>query len=160
MFGSTTKHKRTPAGTRTLPAAVFRRPGLRGWRGRGQGEAVYVTAADEWRGTSVLILTTKGRRSGDQRSTPLIYQPYGDAYLVVASKGGSDAPPAWYLNLEADPDVTVQVKGDRFRARARTATPEEKPDMWRTMAATWPDYDEYQSKTDREIPVVVLERAA
>ena len=113
----------------------------------------------DWRGTTVLILTTKGRRSGEERPTPLIYQPHGDDYLVVASKGGSDAPPAWYLNLEADPAVDVQVKGDRFRARARTATPEEKPELWKAMTATWPAYDDYQRKTDREIPVVVLERA-
>jgi len=112
----------------------------------------------DWRDTSVLILTTKGRRSGEQRPTPLIYQPYGDDYLVVASKGGADQPPAWYLNLDAEPEVAVQIKGDRFRARARTASPDEKPDMWRTMTATWPDYDAYQEKTDREIPVVVLER--
>jgi deazaflavin-dependent oxidoreductase (nitroreductase family) len=112
----------------------------------------------DWQGTTVLILTTKGRRSGEQRPTPLIYQPFGDAYLVVASKGGADEPPAWFLNLEAEPEVDVQVQGDRFRARARTATPQEKPDMWRTMTATWPAYDEYQAKTDREIPVVVLER--
>ncbi|MEA2340731.1 MAG: hypothetical protein QOG11_808 [Solirubrobacteraceae bacterium] len=112
----------------------------------------------DWQGTSVLILTTKGRRSGEQRPTPLIYQPYGDAYLVVASKGGADEPPAWFLNLEAEPEVDVQVQGDRFRARARTATPQEKPDMWRAMTAAWPAYDEYQAKTDREIPVVVLER--
>ncbi|MEA2305613.1 MAG: hypothetical protein QOH43_2893 [Solirubrobacteraceae bacterium] len=112
----------------------------------------------DWQGTTVLILTTKGRRSGEQRPTPLIYQPFGDAYLVVASKGGADEPPAWLNNLEAEPEVDVQVQGDRFRARARTATPQEKPDMWRTMTATWPAYDEYQAKTDREIPVVVLER--
>ena len=112
----------------------------------------------DWQGTTVLILTTKGRRSGEQRPTPLIYQPYGDDYLVVASKGGADEPPAWFLNLEATPEVEVQVKGDRFRARARTATPDEKPDMWRVMAATWPAYDDYQRKTSREIPVVVLER--
>jgi deazaflavin-dependent oxidoreductase (nitroreductase family) len=112
----------------------------------------------DWQGTSVLILTTKGRRSGEQRPTPLIYQPFGDAYLVVASKGGADDPPAWFLNLEAEPEVDVQVQGDRFRARARTATPQEKPDMWRAMTAAWPAYDEYQAKTDREIPVVVLER--
>jgi deazaflavin-dependent oxidoreductase (nitroreductase family) len=113
----------------------------------------------DWQGTTALILTTKGRRSGEQRDTPLIYQPHGDDYLVVASKGGADAPPAWYLNLEAEPEVEVQVKGDRFKARARTATPDEKPDLWRKMAATWPAYDDYQEKTEREIPVVVLERA-
>lgn len=112
----------------------------------------------EWQGTTVLILTTTGRKSGEQRSTPLIYQRHGDAVLVVASNGGADAPPLWYRNLEADPEVQVQVKGDRFTARARTATAEEKPGMWRTMAAVWPAYNEYQTKTDREIPVVVLER--
>jgi deazaflavin-dependent oxidoreductase (nitroreductase family) len=112
----------------------------------------------DWQGTTVLILTTKGRRSGQERSTPLIYQPYGDANLVVASKGGADEPPLWFTNLEAEPEVEVQVKGDRFRARARPATPEEKPDMWRTMTATWPAYDEYQAKTERDIPVVVLEK--
>ena len=111
----------------------------------------------DWRGTSVLLLTTTGRRSGEQRTTPLIYQPYDGAYLIVASKGGADEPPAWYLNLSENPEVEVQVKDDRFRARARTATPDEKPDMWRTMTATWPAYDAYQRKTDREIPVVVLE---
>jgi len=113
----------------------------------------------DWQGTTTLLLTTTGRRSGEPRTSPLIYQHYGDALLVVASKGGSDTPPAWYLNLQADPDVTVQVRGDRFAARARTATPQEKPDMWRVMAAAWPQYDEYQRKTDRDIPVVVLEPA-
>jgi deazaflavin-dependent oxidoreductase (nitroreductase family) len=112
----------------------------------------------DWQGTTVLILTTKGRRSGEQRSTPLIYGSHGDDHVVVASKGGADEPPAWYLNLEADPDITVQVKGDRFPARARTATAEEKPELWRMMTGQWPAYDEYQTKTDREIPVVVLER--
>lgn len=113
----------------------------------------------DWQGVSVLLLTTTGRKSGEKRTVPLIYEPYGDRLLVVASKGGADQPPLWYLNLEADPEVEVQVKADRFAARARTATLEEKPDMWRTMAAAWPDYDEYQKKTTREIPVIVLERA-
>jgi deazaflavin-dependent oxidoreductase (nitroreductase family) len=87
-------------------------------------------------------------------------EPDGDDYLVVASKGGAPAPPAWFLNLEAHPEaVEVQVKGDRFKANARVATPEEKPRMWKKMTEAWPDYDAYQEKTDREIPVVVLERA-
>jgi deazaflavin-dependent oxidoreductase (nitroreductase family) len=111
-----------------------------------------------WKGTTTLLLTTTGRRSGEQHTTPLIYQPYGDDYLVVASKGGAPEPPAWYLNLQEQPEVELQVADEVFRAHARTATADEKPDMWRTMAATWPAYDEYQSKTDREIPVVVLER--
>jgi deazaflavin-dependent oxidoreductase (nitroreductase family) len=113
----------------------------------------------DWRGAKVLLLTTTGRRSGESRTTPLIYGRDGDDYMVVASKGGSPAPPAWYLNLSEDADVEVQVKGDRFRARARTAGLEEKPGLWRTMAGEWPDYDAYQEKTEREIPVVVLEGA-
>ena len=113
----------------------------------------------DWNGTQTLLLTTTGRRSGEQRTAPLIYAPHGDAYTVVASKGGSDDPPAWYLNLTDDPKVEVQVKGDRFRATARTATPEEKPAMWRAMVGEWPAYDDYQRQTEREIPVVVLERA-
>ena len=113
----------------------------------------------DWEGgSSVLILTTVGRRSGEKRSTPLIYGRSGDDYLIVASKGGAPEPPAWYLNLSEQPEVELQVWGDRFRARARTATADEKPEMWKTMVGEWPAYDEYQQKTDREIPVVVLER--
>ena len=92
----------------------------------------------EWQGTTTLILTTTGRKSGQQRRHPLIYQKHGQDYLVVASKGGADEPPAWYLNLVAHPDVQVQVQGSKFAARARTATPEEKPGMWREMTAVWP----------------------
>jgi deazaflavin-dependent oxidoreductase (nitroreductase family) len=114
----------------------------------------------KWEGTVTLLLTTTGRKSGERRELPLIYQRHGDDYLVVASKGGADAPPAWYLNLQADPEVEVQVLGDRFTARARTATAEEKPELWKVMTAAWPAYDEYQTKTDREIPVVVLERVS
>ena len=114
----------------------------------------------EWRpGVYTLILTTKGRRSGQPRPTPLIYGTHDGDYLVVASKGGSDEPPAWYRNLTANPDVEVQVGPDRFRARARTAGPDEKPALWREMAGIWPAYDDYQQRTDRDIPVVVLERA-
>ncbi|YCK36485.1 nitroreductase family deazaflavin-dependent oxidoreductase [Actinomadura sp. ATCC 39365] len=113
----------------------------------------------DWNNTTVLLLTTKGRNSGKPYTTPLIYQRFGDDFLVVASKGGDPEDPQWYKNLLAHPDVEVQVKGDRFKAHARTASEEEKPEMWRTMTSTWPQYDEYQEKTDRRIPVVVLERA-
>ena len=112
----------------------------------------------DWQGTQCLLLTTKGRKSGEARELPLIYGKSGDDYLIVASKGGADEPPAWYLNLEADPTAEVQVWGDRFKAKARVATAEEKPEMWKTMTAEWPAYDEYQTKTDREIPIIVLER--
>jgi deazaflavin-dependent oxidoreductase (nitroreductase family) len=112
----------------------------------------------DWQGTQTLLLTTTGRKSGEPRELPLIYGMHGDAYLVVASNGGNDQPPAWYVNLREDPKVEVQVKGDRFQAKARDATPEEKAELWKTMTAEWPAYDDYQKKTDREIPIVVLER--
>lgn len=113
----------------------------------------------DWQpGVPTLLLTTVGRKSGKERIKPLIYQQYGDSYLVVASKGGSPEPPAWYLNIEAEPEVRVQVWGEKFTARARTATADEKPALWRKMVAVWPDYDEYQRKTDRDIPIVILER--
>jgi deazaflavin-dependent oxidoreductase (nitroreductase family) len=112
----------------------------------------------DWkRGAPVLIITTAGRRSGEPRSTPLIYGRHGDDYLVVASKGGSDVPPAWYRNLQEDQSAQIQVWGDRFPVRARTATAEEKPELWPIMTALWPDYDAYQQRTEREIPVVVLQ---
>ncbi len=111
----------------------------------------------DWQGTQTLLLTTTGRKSGEERTTPLIYGRHGDDVMVVASKGGSDEPPAWFRNIEANPNVEAQIKGDRFRARARTATPEEKAEMWEVMTREWPAYDEYQQKTDREIPVIVLE---
>jgi len=114
----------------------------------------------DWRnGTTILLLHTLGRKSGKERVHPLIFREYGDDYLIVASKGGAPEPPEWYLNLEEHPEVTVQIKGEKFTAKARTADPQEKPAMWRHMTEVWPDYDEYQKKTDREIPVVVLERA-
>jgi deazaflavin-dependent oxidoreductase (nitroreductase family) len=112
-----------------------------------------------WRnGTEILILTTRGRKSGELHSNALIFGRHGDDYLVVGSKGGAPAPPAWYVNLVADSEVQVRVKGDRFAAHARTATAEEKPELWKTMTAVWPDYDQYQQRTERGIPVVILTR--
>lgn len=115
----------------------------------------------EWRnGTSILLLFTKGRKSGEERINPLIFRPHGDdAYTIVASRGGTDEAPGWFHNLSAEPNVEVQVKGDRFPARARVATEDEQPQMWERMAEVWPDYDAYQQRTSRPIPVVVLERA-
>ncbi|MDQ6850425.1 MAG: nitroreductase family deazaflavin-dependent oxidoreductase [Actinomycetota bacterium] len=113
----------------------------------------------DWnRDTTILLLFTTGRKSGKKRTNALIYRDYGDAYLVVASKGGAPEPPEWYLNLDDDPNVEVQIKGERFNAHARTATAEEKPAVWKQMTEVWPDYDKYQTKADREIPVVILER--
>ena len=112
----------------------------------------------DWKGTQTLLLTTTGRKSREPRTTPLNYGRSGEDYLVVASRGGSDSSPGWYLNLSERPEVEVQVMGDRFRARARNATAEEKPALWTEMTGHWAPYDEYQRKTEREIPVVVLER--
>lgn len=113
----------------------------------------------DWEGTHCLILTTKGRSSGEDRDSALIYGTHGDAYVVVASKGGAPDHPSWYKNLVADPQVNVQVLDDRFDAVARDATPDERPGLWTKMVGEWPSYDEYQTKTDRQIPLVVLERA-
>jgi deazaflavin-dependent oxidoreductase (nitroreductase family) len=112
-----------------------------------------------WRnGAPILILTTTGRRSGEPRLKPLIFGEDDGRYVVVASRGGAKHHPGWYLNLAADPDVHVQVKADRFAARARTAEGDERARLWKRMAEIWPAYDDYRQKTDREIPVVVLER--
>lgn len=111
------------------------------------------------RGAKTLLLTTNGRKTGQPTTTPLIYERDGDKYVVVASKGGAPAHPGWYRNLVKDPNVEVQVKDEVFRARARTAAGEEREQLWRLATQQWPDYDTYQTRTDREIPVVVLERA-
>ena len=105
-----------------------------------------------------LLLTTTGRRSGQPIIMPLIYGEAGGKYVIVASKGGAPARPGWYLNLVAHPTVEVQVGADRFRATARTTTGEERARLWQTMAAIFPPYNAYQATTQREIPVVVLER--
>ncbi|MDQ4039896.1 MAG: nitroreductase family deazaflavin-dependent oxidoreductase [Actinomycetota bacterium] len=112
----------------------------------------------DWNGTQTLILTTTGRRSGRQRDSALIYGKSGDNPVIVASKGGAPTHPEWYLNLTDNPDVEVQIWGDRFPARARTASGEERAQLWQEMLKHWHQYDQYQAKTDREIPVVVLER--
>ena len=111
------------------------------------------------RGSKILLLTTTGRNSGERRTTPLIYEKAGDQFVIVASKGGAPEDPGWYRNLVNDPLVELQVRGEVFPARARTATGDERERLWELAAQQWPDYDTYQDKTDREIPVVVLERS-
>ncbi len=113
-----------------------------------------------WNGVPTLLLTTTGRRSGEPRTTPLIYGKSGEPsfYIVVASRGGAPNHPSWYLNLFDMPEVRLQVGADCFDASARTASDAEKPALWELMAEIWPAYNEYQAKTERIIPVVVLER--
>ena len=105
-----------------------------------------------------LLLTTVGRKSGRVLTLPLIFGRSGSDYVVIASKGGAPAHPAWYLNLEANPEVQVQVKADKFKARARTASGSERDPLWAKMVEIYGPYAEYQKKTDRQIPVVVLQR--
>jgi proline iminopeptidase len=110
-------------------------------------------------GSTVLLLTTKGRKTGEDRTTPLIYAQDGDRYVIVASKGGAPEHPGWYRNLQKTPEVELQVKDEVFPARARTAEGDERERLWSKVNEVWPHYAEYATKTDREIPVVVLERA-
>ena len=119
-----------------------------------------------WDSTSVggpgilptLLLTTTGRKSGEPRVLPLIYGPSGKDFIVIASKGGAPAHPAWYLNLVANPAVQVQMGSEQFNAKARTVTGPERSAMWDQLAVIYPPYTHYQASTDREIPVVILER--
>ena len=106
----------------------------------------------------MLLLDHVGAKSGKVRTTPLAYLRDGENVVLVASKGGAPEHPAWYLNMQAQDEVGVQIKGDRFKARPRDAEGEERERLWNALTEVWPDYDEYQKKTDREIPIVVLER--
>lgn len=110
-------------------------------------------------GVRNLVLTTTGRRSGRAHKTALIFEDHDGSHVVVASKGGASDHPDWYKNLVANPEVRVQVKSDKFTARARTATGEERSMLWSRMVSVFPLYDDYQHVTEREIPIVVLERA-
>jgi deazaflavin-dependent oxidoreductase (nitroreductase family) len=112
-----------------------------------------------WRGTTILLLTTTGRRSGQERTTPLIHRTDAGSWVVVASKGGAPEHPDWYRNLEARGEATIQVRAETIPVRARTAAGGERARLWRLMTEQWPAYDDYQRKTTREIPVVVFERA-
>jgi deazaflavin-dependent oxidoreductase (nitroreductase family) len=112
-----------------------------------------------WRsGSTILLLTTTGRTTGEKRTAPLIYAADGARYVIVASKGGAPDHPGWYKNLDKTPEVELQVKDEVFRARATTVHGEERTRLWKKAVEVWPQYDDYAKKTSREIPVVVLER--
>jgi deazaflavin-dependent oxidoreductase (nitroreductase family) len=125
-------------------------------------ERYRATDGDEgyrWRrNTEILLLTTTGRKSGQKRTQALIFREIDGRCVIVASKGGNPQHPGWFVNMRDEPEVEVQVKGDRFRARHHVAQGEERERLWGLMTEVWPDYDDYQAKTDREIPIVVLER--
>ena len=104
-----------------------------------------------------LLLTTTGRKSGERFIFPLFYGKSGDSYFIVASKGGAPEHPGWYRNIEANPEVEVQVGTEHMKARARTATGAERARLWEESLTFWPPYADYQKKTEREIPVVVLD---
>jgi deazaflavin-dependent oxidoreductase (nitroreductase family) len=112
-----------------------------------------------WRGATILLLTTKGSVSGQERTTPLIFRSDGERWVVIASQGGAPDHPRWYKNLVRDPQATIQVKDERIPVRARNAEGEERARLWSLMTENWPAYDDYQRRTARQIPVVVLERA-
>jgi deazaflavin-dependent oxidoreductase (nitroreductase family) len=111
----------------------------------------------EWNGVPTLVLTTTGRRSGEPRDSAMIYGQDGSAYVVIASQAGLPTHPNWYHNLTSDPSVRIQVGPDRMDATARTATGAERERLWKLMTGIWPNFDVYQTRTDRVIPVVVLE---
>jgi deazaflavin-dependent oxidoreductase (nitroreductase family) len=113
-----------------------------------------------WLGnTPMLLLRTTGRQTGRQRTVALLYHQDRDSYVVVGSKGGSDAAPAWLLNLQANPKVDVQIGTQRFRAKARVAVARERPRLWAEVTRLWPSFNRYQSQTKREIPLVILTRS-
>jgi deazaflavin-dependent oxidoreductase (nitroreductase family) len=111
-------------------------------------------------GAPLLLLTTTGAKTGTERTTPLVHTRDGDRIVIIASKGGAPRHPDWYRNLSANPQVTVELPGETFRAQARVADGEERDRLYRAQADLMPNFDEYAAKTDRSIPVVVLERVA
>jgi len=111
-----------------------------------------------WRGTRILLLTTTGRTSGERRTTPLIHRADGGRWVVIASKAGAPDDPDWFRNLQADPEATIEVEAAAIPVRATTAEGDERARLWAAMTEDWPAYDDYQAKTDRHIPVVVLTR--
>ena len=104
----------------------------------------------------ILLLNTVGRKSGKKRTSPLLYVMDGEDFVIVASKGGASAHPAWYLNLRANPEATVEIGDREVRVRAEEANSEEKSRLWQKMVEMYPAYDDYQKRTEREIPLLVL----
>ena len=111
-------------------------------------------------GTPLLLLTTVGAKSGEPRTSPIVYLPDGDRVIVFASKGGAPTNPAWYHNLRANPTVTVELPGERYEARAVVTEGDEREGLWERQKAAMPAFADYEGKTTRQIPVIALERVA
>jgi deazaflavin-dependent oxidoreductase (nitroreductase family) len=116
------------------------------------GETGYI-----WNGAPTLLLTTKGRKSGEPRTIAIIYTPYGSSFVIIGSQGGAPTHPQWYQNILKEPRVQVQVKADKYEAIARTAESPEREQIWAECLKIWPRFDEYQKRTTRRIPVVVID---
>ena len=121
-------------------------------------EATGGAEADTLQGKPIVLVTSIGAKTGKLRKTPLMRVEHDGEYAVVASKGGAPEHPVWYLNLLADPEVTLQDKAVKRKYLAHTATGSERAEWWARATEVWPDYNNYQTKTDREIPIIVLER--
>jgi deazaflavin-dependent oxidoreductase (nitroreductase family) len=121
-----------------------------------QYEATGGNVGHDWNGATCLVLRTIGRKSGEVRKFPLIYGRDGANYVVVASKGGAPENPGWYENLKSHPEIEIQVRDKVIPVTARTGSAQDKSRVWPIMTAQWPDYDSYQTKTTRDIPVVIL----
>jgi len=109
-------------------------------------------------GMNLLLMTTKGAKSGKESVIPVAYTKDGDNYVVIASKGGAPTHPAWYFNLIANPEITVEVGNEKFKARAKNTDGEERERLFNQHAAEYPQFNEYKAKTSRVIPVFILER--
>ena len=111
----------------------------------------------KFQGRPVVLITMKGAKSGAKRTIPLMYVPYGDGVIIVASQGGAPKSPVWYANLLANPDIEAQYKGQKMQLRARQVDDDEKAQVWPTCVEHYPPFADYQSRTDRNIPVFVCE---
>jgi deazaflavin-dependent oxidoreductase (nitroreductase family) len=104
----------------------------------------------------ILLLNTVGRKTGRKRTSPLLYVMDGEDFVIIASKGGAATHPAWYLNLRSNPEATVEIGDREVQVKAEVADPEDKARLWQKMVEMYPTYDDYQRKTEREIPLLVL----
>ena len=149
------------AGRETSTERDLSGPARLAWKlGSGAHAGVYRATGGKLFGrmgkSPILLLNTVGRKSGKKRTSPLLYVMDGEDFVIIASKGGASAHPAWYLNLIANPEATVEVGDREVRVRAEVADSEEKSRLWQKMVEMYPAYDAYQEKTEREIPLLVL----